>query len=207
MSMSMKQCQTNSEAVPAVNVGWPRGQIQTLVLMGATALGIYLCYRLTLPFLAAHTWALAPAVLFSPLHRWVESALRRPGLAAAASVMAVGLIVAVPATFVVQRLLQEAAKGAETIQVKVESGEWLRAIEAQPRLAPLADWIERKVDLPEAIKDIATWLTATGGSIVKGSVYQAIGFCLIHSADSFLTHQFDGLPVGLHPIAPLQPMT
>lgn len=176
--MSMRKRERNSESAPVVNDGWSRGQIQTLVLMGATALGIYLCYRLALPFLAALTWALALAVLFNPLHRWLESTLLRPGLAAAISVVVIGLIVAVPATFVAQRLIQEAVKGAETIQVKVESGEWRRAVEAQPRLAPLADWIERKVDLPGAVKDIATWLTAIGGSIVKGSVYQAIGFCL-----------------------------
>jgi predicted PurR-regulated permease PerM len=94
------------------------------------------------------------------------------------SVLVIALIVAVPATFVTQRLIQEAVKGVETVQAKVESGEWRRAIEAQPRLAPPADWIERKVDLTGAVKDIATWLTAIGGSIVKGSVYQAIGFCL-----------------------------
>jgi predicted PurR-regulated permease PerM len=72
----------------------------------------------------------------------------------------------------------ESAKGAEIIKTKVESGEWRRAIEAQPRLSPLADWIERKVDLPGAAKTLATWLTTTAGSIVKGSVVQVIGFCL-----------------------------
>lgn len=174
----MNDRETNPAAVPAVNEWWSRGHLQTLVLMGATALGIYLCYRLALPFLAAFTWALALAVLFTPFQQWLESKLRRPGLAAAVSVLVACLMVAVPATFVVQRLIQEAAKGAETIQVKVEAGEWRRAIEAQPRLAPLADWIERKVDLPGAVKDLATWLTTTAGSIVKGSVLQAIGFCL-----------------------------
>ncbi|HYV29178.1 MAG TPA: hypothetical protein VFA77_16715 [Candidatus Eisenbacteria bacterium] len=36
---------------------------------------------------------------------------------------------------------------------------WRRVIEAQPRLAPLADWIERKVDLPGSVKTFTTWLT------------------------------------------------
>ena len=90
----------------------------------------------------------------------------------------IGLSVVVPATFVGQSLILQAAKGAELVEAKVESGEWRRALEAQPRLAPLADWIEEEFDLPGTVKALATWLSATAASIVKGSVFQAIGFCL-----------------------------
>jgi len=126
--------------------------------------------------LAAIGWALALGVLFTPLHRWIESKLKRPNLAATVTILVVGLIVVVPATFVGQRLIMESARGAENIKTKVESGEWRRAIQAQPRLAHVIDWIKRKVDLPGTIKDIATWLTATAGSILKGSVLQMIGW-------------------------------
>ena len=155
-----------------------RNHVQALVLIAASGFGIYLCYRLALPFLPALVWALALAVLFTPFHRWLESRLKRPSLAAAVSVLLVGLIVAVPVTFVGQRLVMESAKGAEIVKTRVESGEWRRAIEAQPRLAPLADWIERKVDLPGILKTLTTWLTTTAGSIVKGSMVQVVGFCL-----------------------------
>lgn len=166
------------KASPVAN-GWgSRTQIQDLVLIVATALGIHTCYRLALPFLPALVWALALAVLFTPLQRWLESKLKRPGLTAAISVLVVGLIVALPVSFVGQQLIMESARGAELIKTKVESGEWRRVIEAQPRLAPAAEWIERRVDLPGTINTLATWLTATAGSIVKGSVVQVIGFCL-----------------------------
>lgn len=165
-------------APAAGELGSLASRVPTLVLLLATAFAVYLCYCLALPFLSPLTWALALAVLFTPFQRWLERKLHRPSLAAAISVLVVGLVVAVPATFVVQQLIQEAAKGAEIIKAKIESGEWRRAIEAQPRLAPLADWIERKVDLPGAVKDLATWLTSTAGVIVRGSVIQVIGFCL-----------------------------
>ncbi len=155
-----------------------RSHLQLLVLIVATALGIYLCYRLALPFLPALVWALTLAILFTPLHRWLEAKLKRANLAAAVAVLVVGLIVAVPATFLGQRLILESAKGADIIKTKVESGEWRRVIEAQPRLAPLADWIERQVDLPGTVRSVATWLTNTAGAIVKGSLVQVIGFCL-----------------------------
>ena len=82
------------------NNGWASpGRVQTVVLIAAIAFGIYLCYRMALPFLPALTWAGALAILFAPLHRWLESKLRRANLAAAVSVLLVALIVVVPATF------------------------------------------------------------------------------------------------------------
>jgi len=153
-------------------------RMKALVLLAVTGIAIYLCYQLALPFLPALAWALALAVLFAPFQRWLEAKLKRPGLAALVVVLASGLMVAVPAIFVGQQLIQEAVKGAEGINKKVESGEWRRAIEAQPRLAPLADWIEHKVDLPGIVKTFTAWLTTTAGAVVKGSLVQAIGFCL-----------------------------
>lgn len=163
---------------PIANDWGSRSHVQTLVLMVATAFGIYLCYRLASPFLPALAWALALAVLFTPFQRWLESKLKRPSLAAVVSVLAIGLIVVVPATFVGQRLVLQAAKGAELIETKVKSGDWRRALEAQPRLAPLPDMIEQQIDLPGTVKTLATWLSTTAGSMVKSSVFQVIDFCL-----------------------------
>ncbi len=174
----MKEQETKLMPTPSASDWGSPSHLKALVLIAATGAGLYLCYRLALPFLPALAWALALAVLFTPFHRWLESKLESPSLAAAVSVLLVSLMVAVPATFVAQRLIMESARGAEIINTKVESGEWRRALEAQPRLAPLADWIEQKVDLPGTVKALATWLTTTAGSIVKGSVVEVIGFCL-----------------------------
>jgi len=178
MAMNFPKLKTHPATATIAGEWGSRRHIQALALIVATGGGLYLCYRLALPFLPALAWALALAILFTPFHRWLESKLKHPGLTAAFSVLIVGLIVVVPATFVAQRLIMESARGAEIIKTRVESGEWRRAIEAQPRLAPLADWIEHKVDLPGTVKALASWLTTTAGAIVKGSVVQVIGFCL-----------------------------
>jgi predicted PurR-regulated permease PerM len=163
---------------PIANDWGSRSHVQTLVLMVATALGIYLCYRLAVPFLPPLAWALGLAVLFTPFQRWVESKLKHPRLAAFVSVLVIGLIVVVPLTFVGQRLVMQAAQGAALIDTKVSSGEWHRTFEAQPRLAPIAARIEKQIDLPGTVKTFATWLSSYAGSIVTGSLYQAIDFCL-----------------------------
>jgi predicted PurR-regulated permease PerM len=177
--------------------------VRPLLLVAATALGIYLCYRLALPFVPALAWALALAVLFVPLQRHLEAKLR-PNLAACVSVLLIGLIVVVPATFVGQQLVQQTAKRAETIEAKVTSGEWRRALEKQPRLAPLADWIERRVDLPGSAKTFAAWLSGLAANFVKGSVFQLLGFCLTFYLLFFFLR--DRQPV-LQSIRTLSPLT
>lgn len=152
--------------------------VQTLVLIGATAIGIYLCYRMAAPFLPAIAGALTLAVLFTPMQRWFESKLRHPSLAALISILLIGIIVVVPAVLVGQTLVVQATKGAELIETKVATGEWRRSLQAQPRIAPIIATLEKQLDLPGTVKDLTTWLSLTAGSIVKGSVFQIIGLVL-----------------------------
>ena len=155
-----------------------RRQIHVLALMAATALGFYLCYLMALPFVPALSWALALAVLFMPLQRWLESTVNRPNLAASVCVLVIGLIVIVPATLMGQRLVSEAVASADTIRAKVESGEWQRVLDHYPQVAPITQRLERQIDLPGTVSTIAAWLTNALASFVRGSVLQAIDVLL-----------------------------
>ena len=103
------------------------GHVQTLVLMMVTVLGIYLCYKMALPFLAVVAWALTLAVLFTPLQNWLEAKFKRTGLAALISIFLIGLIVVIPALFVGQQLVIQAVKGSQIVEQKINSGEWRRS--------------------------------------------------------------------------------
>jgi len=179
------------------------GHVRTLVLLAATSLGIYLCYRLAAPFLPALVWAAALAVLFAPLQRRLELKLKRPGLAAAVSVLVIGLIVVVPVSFVGQRLVLQAAKGAELIETKFAAGEWRRTFDAQPRLAPLADRIEHQLDLPETVKSVTSWLSNAAATVVKGSVLQVIGVVLTFYLLFFFLRDRDSVLRSLRTLSPL----
>ena len=152
--------------------------VHALVLMAATCVGIYFCYWMIAPFFPAFAWALALAVLFAPLHRWLDAGLKRPSMAALFSVLAVAVIVVVPATFVAERIVEQAAIGAERLRILIESGEWRRAFEAHPKIAPVGQWIERHFDLPGLVQTSASWLTNTATSFVRGSILQLIEFVL-----------------------------
>ena len=152
--------------------------IHTLVLMALTVGGLYLCYLLAVPFVPVLAWALALAILFAPLYRWIESKVKRPNVAAAICVLIVGVIVVVPVMFVAERIISEGARGAETAKTMVESGAWRRTLDAHPRIAPVSHWIERQLDLPGLAKNATSWLTNFATSFVLGSVMQLIGIAL-----------------------------
>jgi predicted PurR-regulated permease PerM len=156
-----------------------RDHVQTLVLMLATVLGIYLCYKIALPFLSVLAWALTLAVMFSPLQRWLESKLKQPNFAALISILLIGLIVIVPTVLIGEQLLTQVVKGSQLIDEKLNSGEWRRVLEAQPQLAPVVNKIEQYINFPDNIKALNARLGNATGAIVKGSIVQVIGFILV----------------------------
>ncbi|HEY9056224.1 MAG TPA: hypothetical protein VIN77_03655, partial [Aurantimonas sp.] len=103
-----------------------------LVLAAATIAGFVICVLLAAPFLGALTWALTLAILFAPLHAKIEAALTWPNVAALMSVLIVALLVAAPAIFVVERLVEQAAASASLVQAKLRSGAIQQLLDDQP---------------------------------------------------------------------------
>lgn len=134
--------------------------------------------RLGAPFLGPLAWALALAVLFKPLHVWIERKIKRPNVAAMLTVLFVSLIAILVVAFVAERLASEVGKGAAAIKAKVESGDWRRAIDAHPNLAPIGQWIENHTDLSRTLSAAATWLTTRAASLVQGSLVQLVAVLL-----------------------------
>lgn len=167
-----------ADTTPEATRWWSRSQINALVLLAATVFALYLCYLLAAPFLQALAWAVTLAVLFTPLQRWLEARLKYPSLAAMTSILIIGLIVLVPATFVGQRLVLQASRGANLLESRYATGEWRQALDAQPALAQLTDRITRHLNLADTIRSATSWLSNAAGSILTGSVFQVIGVCL-----------------------------
>lgn len=140
----------------------------------ACVAGILLSVLIAWPFLGAITWALTLAILFLPLHVRVEKIIKHPNIAALLSTAIVIIVVVVPAIFVIERLITEAASGILSLQARVESGELQALLDSHPSLAPLGKWIDRQFDLPSMMASVATWLSNIGAIFVKGSLLQAV---------------------------------
>lgn len=145
-----------------------------LTLAVASVAGILLCLIIAWPFLGAITWALTLAVLFAPLHLRVEKLVKHTNIAALLSTAIVVVVVLVPAVFVVERLITEAAFGIQSLQERVESGELQALLDRHPALAPFGAWIDRQFDLPSMMSAIAAWLSNLGAIFVKGSLLQMV---------------------------------
>ena len=170
----------HGESRPSSDEGWGSHlHVHTLLLMAVTVAGLYLSYRLAAPFVPAMAGALALAVLFAPLHRWLERRLGGGNLAAGLCVIVVALIVAVPVVIIASRLIDELGRGAQTIQALVESGSWRAALDRHPLLAPVGQWLDKQVDLRAVVAPAAAWLTSSAASLLQGSVVQAIGAVLV----------------------------
>ncbi len=147
---------------------------RAFVILVAIAAGIVVCYLLAVPFLPALTWALVLAIMFHPLHRRIAKNLRYPEIAAAATVAIAAFVVAVPLTFIAERLVNEAARGAQIVAEALRSGSWRDAIANYPRIGLILLWIETQLDLAGLAGNAATLLTNFSASLVRRSVAQII---------------------------------
>lgn len=149
-------------------------QLGRYALAVASILGIVLCFFIAMPFLGAITWALTLAILFSRLHARLEKLVKHRNIAAILSTAIVAIVVVVPAVFVVERLITEAASGIVSLQARVEGGDLQKLLDSHPTLAPLGVWINQQFDLPSMMASAATWLSNIGATFVRGSFLQAI---------------------------------
>jgi predicted PurR-regulated permease PerM len=199
--MSSNPGPTNDPAAPATWMAPRSGR--TLVLLAATAIGVYLCYLMALPFLPALAWAIAFAVLFTPLQRWLERRLKHPNLAAIACLLIVASIVVVPAALIGQQLVEQVAIGAEVIDAEMASGSWRDRIARNTRLAPILEVVERDLNLPDTVKSSAAWISGTAASLVRGSVVQLVALALTFYLLYFFLRDRDLALRGVRALSPL----
>ena len=175
--VTMKQFNSDTNS-SAENGGWPRARLRAIALAGLAAIGIYLCYRLAQPCIPSLVWAGALALIFAPLQRWLEARVRKPSLAAAASLAIIGLLVVVPATWFGQKLAEEAAAVPKRVQKQLDAGKWRTASDAHPQVARLLALAEQEVGLPNNPSVPATWLKTIVSRLIKESAIAALQVCL-----------------------------
>src|SRR5213596_3087301 len=110
----------NTSPTPETSGDWAsREHRHALVLFAVTALALYLCFRITAPFLTAIAASMSLAVVVVPVQRWLEAKFRRPGLAALLTVGLVLIVIFLPLAFLTERLVSEAADGTAALKSKL----------------------------------------------------------------------------------------
>src|ERR1051326_389370 len=144
----MKQF-SSTEGFFTRNGGWSRARIGAVALALLTAIGIYLCYRLAQPCIPSLVWAGALALVFTPLQRWMEAKVKRPNLAAALSLVIIGLLVVIPATWFAQKLVEQATTVPQNIQKQIAAGKWHIHADEHPHVAHFLALAQQQVATPE----------------------------------------------------------
>jgi len=171
--LNVTQINPNESSI-SENGGWSRARVRAVALALLVAVGIYLCYRLAEPCIPSLVWAGALAVVFSPLHQWIETRVRRPNLAAAFSLVLIGLLVVAPATWFSQRLAEQATSVPENIQKQIAAGKWHVAGDQHPQIAHFL----ALASSPENASMATTWLKTSLSRLVKASALAAVQVCL-----------------------------
>src|SRR5262245_26915105 len=84
-----------------------RKNMATLLIAGATAVALYVCYLLFRPYLTPILFASVIAIVFYPLHRSVQRKFRNTSVGAIISTLVTLLLTVVPVTFLLLALSNE----------------------------------------------------------------------------------------------------
>ncbi|WP_348640234.1 MULTISPECIES: AI-2E family transporter [unclassified Mesorhizobium] len=179
-------------------------QMRLLGIVAATAIGLYVCYLLALPFLPALTWALVLAIVLYPAHRRVEERLRNQNLAALTSVSIAAVAVGLPLIFVAQQLVREAVNGATYLEEVIRGWNTGTFVSGYPGLSAVAQWIENQLDPAGTVAAFVQWLTGQSTSLLRGSINQAVMFVLTFYLLFYFLRDRESALRGIERLSPLR---
>lgn len=176
-----------------------------VIELGAITVGVfYLCYLLVEPFVPALAWALTIAVVAYPMHAAILRRLKRKSLAAALTVLAVTVMILVPAILVVNYATSDAVAGADNLKKAWSDGQWRDKLEQHPLTARAAEWIEQRVNVRGQVEQAAGKVLEYTGRAFTISVQLVTGllitlfllFYFLRDRDIMLSALRDAIPLS-----------
>ena len=153
----------------------PRQRLSVVALIAFATIALLATALIIAPFFASLVWALTFAVVARPVHDWLIKRLGRPAVAAALTVLAVALVLVLPAMFLAWQVGHQAADGIGYLRQQVEGGGLQRALEQYPRLQGLITQVAGRVDvatlatnmMPGVQRYATAWVAASVWGIVQ----------------------------------------
>jgi predicted PurR-regulated permease PerM len=154
-----------------------RERVTTIALLIATAIAVYLCYRIVYPFMPALTWALALAVVARPMHHWIAGKIRYPGVAAGVSVTLVTLLLLTPLVLLTWQIVSQASQYAQTLE-KLEKGaspeKVVAALDRYPQAARIAEWAQRNLQIEQGLQQALARVGQSLSATLSGSFWVVV---------------------------------
>ncbi len=154
---------------PPSRLAQRREQVANLLFFVLVFALAYAVFQIFAPFLVPLGWAAVLVVFFYPLHRRLQSWLRRPAATALLSTLLITVLLIVPTFFLASAFVKEGVEAAQSIDKKIESGQF-----GAPQR--WRDWILRHAPIrtertEELVRQqttrIAGWLASQAASIAR----------------------------------------
>jgi len=183
-----------------------------LVLTVATALALYVCWKMVQPFLTVILWAGVLALLFAPLYRRLLARIKKPSLSAAATLLLVIAIVIVPVGLISGALAAEIADFAKNAPER-----WQALLDDPAvggRLQGILETVKTRTGLgdkvtPEAfqehLKGLGEGLVKGTFNVLGGAVGALVNLLFILFSLFFLLRDGEGVVAALRDLVPLEP--
>lgn len=169
---------------------WDKSQSRVLRWIGllvATAVAVYLCWKMLQPFIEVVLWAVVLVIVFFPIHRRIQARVGSPGWSAMLSCLLVIFVILVPLTLLTFAVVNELADFAQMLQPNRDGTGGAASAAAglldpnHPYLGPVVRWVGQYVDLGRlgSQEFIAERLKGVSGAIASrtlGFVGGAVGF-------------------------------
>jgi predicted PurR-regulated permease PerM len=150
-----------------------RERVLVLVLIGVTAILLYLCYLIVSPFFPVLAWALTFAIVAHPVHVRLERRIGNKNIAAGVTTAIVTIALITPLIVVGQTIADQGAKALE--QLRGGEARWRAVIEQSPRLAPIYERIESRINVEEELERIGRQIGSRLPGVVTGSIRAGAG--------------------------------
>lgn len=192
--------------LPSNGDGWlTRGRVQVVALAVLTAVVLYLCYLIALPFLPALTWALVLAVVAHPLHERIRRKVHGRSVVAALAVLLVTVALAMPTALVVREIAQQATEKVEKVRGDPAEQFWSDTKKRYPRFAPLMRWAEREMNIREQMNRFSEYVLEGARRFVSGSMYAVVGSLVTLYLLFYFFRDKEKTLAALRRLAPLSP--
>ncbi|MFO0897666.1 MAG: AI-2E family transporter [Pirellulales bacterium] len=152
---------------------------KALALAALTAIGLYLCFLMARPFLAALVWAVALAVVTRPVAVWLQRKGLGPAVSASLTVSLVTLLLLAPTLFVGYHLAREAAQALQRLKDPAETARWQAVLEQYPRVKEYWTWTQDNLDLQPQLASFLQQLSQGIGGFISGSLVTLVQLLLM----------------------------
>jgi predicted PurR-regulated permease PerM len=154
-----------------------RERVTSIALLAATAIAVYLCYRIVQPFLPALTWALALAVVARPLHHWIARRIPYRGTAAGISVVLVTLLLLAPVVLLTWQIVSQAAAYGNALAEMEQGatpGRIEAALEKYPKADRAVDWLRQNFQFEQGLRQLVSRVGDRVTAAVSGTAWSAV---------------------------------